>query len=355
MKNIKVHSVFRDYEVEFIEDLKGLIKSLNKNYRTHYLIDQGVWKFYKAKLEEVKKGNSIYPFEAVESKKTLEEVLNYVKFLLEKKVQKKDVIVVIGGGLVQDIGSFTAHILKRGVEWIFIPTTLLAIADSCIGSKSGINVGKYKNQVGSFHPPSHIYIYSAFLKTLPKLMILDGIGEIVKHALLKGGKSYKSIKDNLRFLPSDIKKSEKVIYDSLLIKKEIVEEDELEKNIRRLLNYGHSFGHALEGYTKNAILHGVAVTIGMDMANYISMKRGFISQKEFAEISKVLRDYIPYKELKIDDLDTYMEFLSRDKKVVGEELNAILCKGIGKIKIIKVKLNDQLRKELQNYLAYFNE
>src|SRR3989338_3037068 len=166
MKKINVHSVFREYSVEFIEDLKVLIRNLNKNYKTHYLVDQGVWSFYKSKLKEVERGVSFYPFEAVESKKTLEEILNYVKFLLEKKVQKKHVIVVIGGGLVQDIGSFTAHILKRGVEWIFIPTTLLAIADSCIGSKSGINVGKYKNQVGSFHPPSHIYIYSAFLKTL---------------------------------------------------------------------------------------------------------------------------------------------------------------------------------------------
>ena len=185
-------------------------------------------------------------------------------------------------------------------------------------------------------------------------MILDGIGEIVKHALLKGGKSYHNIKNNLHHLPKDIKKSEKVIYDSLLIKKEIVEEDELEKNTRRLLNYGHSFGHALEGYNKNAVPHGIAVTIGMDMANFISMKRGLISQEEFEEISKFLRDYIPYKEFKIDDLDTYMEFLSRDKKVVGDELNAILCKGIGKIKIIKIKLDSQLKNEIKSYLKHFS-
>lgn len=353
MKKIKVHSVFRDYSVEFIEDLKVLIKNLNKNYNTHYLIDQGVWKLYKSHFREIKKGNSVYLFEAIEAKKTLEEVLNYIKFLLEKKLQKKHMMVVIGGGLVQDIGSFTSHVLKRGIEWIFIPTTLLAMADSCIGSKSGINVGKYKNQVGSFHPPSNIYIYSVFLKTLPKLMILDGIGEIVKHALLKGGKSYKSIKDNLHFLPINIKKSEKVIYDSLLIKKEIVEEDELEKNIRRLLNYGHSFGHALEGYTKNAVPHGVAVTIGMDMANFISMKRGFISEKVFVEISRFLRDYIPYKEFKIDDLNTYLEFLSRDKKVEENRLNAILCKGIGKVKIIKIKIDQILKEQIEEYCQQF--
>lgn len=228
------------------------------------------------------------------------------------------------------------------------------MGDSCIGSKSGINIGKYKNQVGSFHAPTEIYIYSKFLKTLPKTDILNGIGEIIKHGLIKGGLSFNKIKDGLNNLQKSQKIAEEIIYQSLLIKKEIVEEDEYEKGVRKLLNYGHTFGHALEGYTKNKIPHGIGVLIGMDIANFISMKRGLLSEKEFNEISKLIRKYIPYKKLKADDVNLYMNFLKRDKKVIGNEVNAILCKGLGKIEIIRIKLDSCLCTNIKSYLKYFN-
>lgn len=354
MLKIKIKSNIKDYQVIFINDLKEQINSLIGNYSTHFLIDINVWKKYKKELSQVKLAKSANYFDAVEKNKTLEGTQKYIEFLLENKIQKKHKIVVLGGGLVQDIGSFTSHIIKRGIEWIFIPTTLLSMADSCIGAKSGINIGKYKNQVGSFHPPIEIYIYSGFLNTLSKDDLINGIGEITKHALIKGGKAYVNLEKELDKIYSNKNAAEKIIFDSLLIKKEIVEEDELEKGIRKLLNYGHTFGHALEGYTKNKIPHGLGVLIGMDLANYISMKRKLLALKEFEKIHTLLKKFISVKKIPIKNVDLYIKFLLTDKKVAGNAVDAILCKGIGKIKIIRINFDKQLTDNIKEYLKYFN-
>jgi len=354
MLNIKIKSNIKDYQVIFIKDLTKQIHDLITNYSTHFLVDINIWKKYEKELTQIKLAKSVKYFSAIEKNKTLVEVNEYIEFLLENNVQKKDKIIVIGGGLVQDIGSFTSHIIKRGIEWIFIPTTLLSMADSCIGSKSGINIGKYKNQVGSFHPPIEIYIYSGFLDTLLKNDFINGIGEITKHALIKGGKAYSNLEKELEKIYSNKNAAEKIIFDSLLIKKEIVEEDELEKGIRKLLNYGHTFGHALEGYTKNKIPHGLGVLIGMDLANYISMKRKLLTQQEFEKIHALLKKFISVKSIPINNVDLYIKFLSTDKKVVENKVDAILCKGIGKIKIIRIVFDKELNNNIQSYLKYFN-
>ncbi len=354
MLKLKIKSNIKDYQVIFIEDLKKLIHDLVVKYPTHFLIDVNIWNKYKKELSEIKVAESVKYFDALEKNKNLKEVNRYIEFLLENKIQKRHKMVVIGGGLVQDIGSFTSHILKRGIDWIFIPSTLLSMSDSCIGAKSGINVGKYKNQVGSFHPPIEIYIYSGFLKTLHKNDFINGIGEITKHALIKGGDSYSNIKKELGKIHFNYKVAKKIIFNSLLIKKEIVEEDELEGGLRKLLNYGHTFGHALEGYTKNKIPHGLGVLVGMDIANYISVKRKLLSEVEFNEIHKLLRKFIQVKKIPIKDVDLYMKYLSTDKKAIGNSVDAILCKGIGKIKIIRTDLDHRLKNNIEDYLKYFN-
>ncbi len=354
MFKLKIKSTIKDYQVIFINNLKKLIHDLMINNTTHFLIDKNIWKKYEKELKEIKSAKSLKYFNAIEKNKTLVEVHKYIKFLLENRIQKKHRVIVIGGGLVQDIGSFTSHIIKRGIEWIFIPTTLLSMADSCIGAKSGINIGKYKNQVGSFHPPIEIYIYSGFLKTLHKDDFINGIGEITKHALIKGGEIYSNLESKLEKIFLDQKVAEKIIFNSLLIKKEIVEEDELEKGLRKLLNYGHTFGHALEGYTKNKIPHGLGVLIGMDMANYISMQRKSLSLQEFEKIHVLLKKFISVKKIPINDVDLYIKFLLTDKKVIGNEVDAVLCEGIGKIKIIRINFDKQLSNNIEGYLRYFN-
>lgn len=353
-RNLSIKALYGSYTVSFIDSLEQVVKELDRGMNSHLLIDRNIASVFPLILTK-HSFLSVYEFDARESNKNLTEVQHYTQFLIEHKIKKNHQIVVIGGGLIQDIGSFTAHILLRGISWVFIPTTLLSVADSCIGSKSGINVGSYKNQVGAFHPPREIYIYHGFLKTLPEQEIQNGIGEILKHALIKGSTPYKSIIENLSYIQSDKEKGEQVIYESLLIKKEIVEEDEFEKDRRRLLNYGHSFGHALEGYTKNAIPHGIGVSIGMDIANFVSMKRKMISSSQYDEMSKVIRRYIPYKNIEIEDINCYLEFLSRDKKIVGDKLHAILSRGIGKIQITPITIDNKLGAEIQQYCQTFGK
>ncbi len=348
MRNIKIKSSIKDYEVIFIKNLNNLTNELVKKYRCHFLIDKNIWNLYKDNLKlGVSLAKSVNYFEAVEKNKTLNEVNKYVYFLLDNGIQKQDKVVVIGGGLVQDIGSFTSHIIKRGIDWVFVPTTLLSMVDSCIGAKSGINIGGFKNQVGSFHPPIEIYINISFLNTLSEVDSINGIGEIIKHALIKGGVFYSDLEKNSKV-------TEDVVYKSLLIKKEIVEKDELEKNIRKLLNYGHTFGHALEGYTKNKIPHGLAVLMGIDLANFISMKRGILLKDEFLRIHLFIKKFISFKTFPVDNIDLYMKFLKTDKKVIGDEVDAILCEGIGKISVVRLKFNKEFKKDIEDYLVYFN-
>lgn len=348
MKSLQIHSSSFDYPVHFSDNLKKTLQALNKNNKLHLLIDKNIWNLYKKEIGKDTQYASLKLFDATENNKNLDEVSSYITFLLENKIHKDHKIVVIGGGLVQDIGSFTAHILLRGVGWIFVPTTLLSMADSCIGSKSGINVGKYKNQIGAFNPPSEIYIITSFIQSLSAIDLANGIGEIVKHAFIKGGEAYDYITTHLAQMGKDDEITTQIIYKSLLIKKEIIEKDEFEKNIRKILNYGHTFGHALEGYTGNKIPHGVGVLIGVGMANYISLKKKILSQSEYDKMHKLISTYATHA-VEITDYDRYMDFLSRDKKVIGDEVQAILSRGIGKIEVVRTKLDGALKEMIRDY------
>lgn len=354
---ININSSRKAYTVKFENQIPNSFNSLTKKYVTHFLIDENVYRIYKTTLDNfIKSAYSTYFFKPLERGKNLSEIYKFIDFLLEKKFKKKHKIIVVGGALVQDIGSFTSHIILRGVDWIFIPTTLLAMADSCIGSKSGINVGKFKNQVGAFHHPIKIYIFLPFLKTLPKSELINGIGEIIKHIFIKGEPFFSDIKKNLDKIGDDLKISQDIIYKSLLIKKDIIEKDEYEeKGIRKLLNYGHTFGHALEGYSGNKIPHGIAVINGIDIANFISFKRGFLPENKFLEFNQFIKKYIPYKLIPITDVEKYIQFLSRDKKAFGDSVDVILCKGVGKILVFKIRLDKKLTQEITEYFNIYTK
>jgi len=333
------------YKVYFSNDFEKTLQ--NKNLKnSHLLVDRNIWNLYRNKIKNKYLSTKIIT--AKEANKSLEEVIKYIKFLLKNNIHKNQSITVIGGALVQDVGSFTAHILLRGINWIFVPTTILAMADSCIGSKSGINVGEYKNQVGSFHAPVAIYICPEFIQTLPESEIVNGIGEILKHGLIKGGTIFEKITEEVKNI-RNLRVAGEVIYQSLLIKKQIIEKDELEKNVRKLLNYGHTFGHALEGYTDHKMAHGIGVLIGMDLANFISLKEKIMSTSNFNKIHNYIFPYISTYMVKVTDYNKYMKFLSRDKKATEGELNALLSERIGKVKIVRIKLDTKLKNYIKEY------
>jgi 3-dehydroquinate synthase len=228
------------------------------------------------------------------------------------------------------------------------------MCDSCIGSKVGINMSGYKNQLGIFHPPERVFIDLDFLSTLEEKDILSGLGEIIKVHLISGENDFCNLENNYDKFITDYNCLKPFIYQSLRIKKKIVEIDEFDIKYRHILNYGHTFGHAIEAYTNNLIPHGIAVTIGMDIANYISMNNGYINNNLFDRMSITIRKNIPYQSLDFRNHSKMRKFLKGDKKYDGSKLKVILCKGVGKIFIDKMKVNNHLLVLIDEYVDLFN-
>ena len=286
---MKIKSNFGEYQVKFEkyrDDRKGyviidsdLIFKLNYKFRYDYVIEA---------TEEAKE------YKAVE-----EIITNVIR-------AKPEYLVGIGGGVIQDVTAFIASIIHRGIPYKLVPTTLLAQADSCIGSKTCINLGKYKNQIGTFWAPREVIIDSKFLDTLGERDINSGLAEIAKVHILNGEfpniqnwlAEFKLIKTNL-------------IKHSLEIKKGIIEEDEFDKWTRRILNYGHSFGHALETASNFKFNHGEAVACGINIANYYSYRIGHLSKDLYIRLSVVMEKL--YKSCEID-LKLFESALKFDKK-----------------------------------------
>lgn len=269
--------------------------------------------------------------DATETQKSYQGIIPIIQQLIDNGFRKNHRLIAIGGGITQDVTAFISSIMYRGVSWLFFPTTLLAQGDSCIGSKTSINFGPYKNQIGGFYPPNKIYIYPGFIDTLSESELRSGIGEMLHYFIVAGKNDFDMFKENYQQAFTDKVVLSKIISRSLEIKKSYIEIDEFDKNERQVFNYGHSFGHAIESLTNYRIPHGIAVCYGMDMANFISVKMGLLPQKVKDEIRKVTENI--WTGFHIDDinLDTFKNALSKDKKNVGKKLGLILNKGYGKI------------------------
>jgi 3-dehydroquinate synthase len=235
-------------------------------------------------------------------------------------------IVSVGGGIVQDITGFTANILYRGISWTFIPTTLLAASDSCIGGKTSLNYRKFKNLLGTFYPPDEIFICPSFFKTLTQRDFESGLGEVVKFNIMAGTEGLQNIEASLDALLSrDGEILNKCVENSLRFKKEFIEEDEFDRGERIKLNFAHTFGHGIETITGYEIPHGTAVAIGMIMANRISVKRNLLTEETAARSEKVLLDIIhisyDFRQLNMDD---FINAIRKDKKQINDSLTAVL-------------------------------
>jgi len=274
-----------------------------------------------------------------EDAKTLGNCLDIIDRLLEMGVKKNTTLVAMGGGVIQDITSFIASILYRGINWSFIPTTLLAQADSCIGSKTSINHNDVKNLVGSFYPPSIIWCDSNLLKSLEESDIDSGIGEMLHYFMLYNSDYLNKI-DNEDLGPC--------IAESLRIKKEMVEKDEFDQKERRIFNYGHTFGHAIEVLSSYAVKHGLAVTLGMHMANYVSYQLGLISKECLDYLqSKILFNMPDYS---IDDVDYYMSILLKDKKNIPGALVCILPYDVADFRVTEISDIEALKDIIKDWI-----
>lgn len=347
MTELRVRSSIKDYSVIFVDDFS---KHLAGDWLTNsfFLIDKRVSEVYRQKLENVLQWRHLI-VEATEPHKTLEYAKFVVKFLLNNNARRNSKLIAIGGGVIQDITGFVASILFRGVEWLFYPTTLLAQCDSCIGSKTSINVDEFKNQLGTFYPPRCVVLDVNFIKTLSPSDIKSGMGEIIKVHLLDGAESLEYISSHYSESPSGPLLKE-LIVRSLTIKKSIIEKDEFDRDYRNILQYGHSFGHAIESATEYKICHGQAVTLGMDIVNYISLELGILPQKWYKLMTSVIARNYPNIHLDHEQVELVMAALAKDKKNVDQDITLILTKGPGEM--LKMRLPQQnLKQYLNNYVS----
>lgn len=344
-----VKSRFKNYQVDFMDNLAKSIKA-NAKKRDFLIIDKKISELYAEKVEKFFAENRIVIVEATEHNKTLENCYSLIKDLVEKDIRKNSIIFALGGGVIEDIAGFISSILFRGINWVFCPTTLLAQADSCIGSKTSINLNEYKNLLGSFYPPSRIFIDTKFLQTLPVDEIKSGIGEILHFYLIAGkdelAKELMNDYERLLKAPEELKD---YILSSLKIKKSVIEIDELDEGQRNIFNYGHSFGHAIETVTSYAVNHGQAVTIGMDIANYLSLRLGYIDKETFEYIHQILDKNIPDARLSEKDMEDYFRALSKDKKNIGADLCCILTHAPGSMVKMQLPMDDKFKDMIRSY------
>lgn len=346
-----VKSRLRDYEVCFLEDINFDIEHYT-NINSFFIIDKRVMDILGKQISCKLTGERILVVEAVEQNKTLDYCTGIIQRLITANVRRDNCLIAIGGGIIQDITSFISSILFRGIEWVFLPTTVLSQADSCIGSKTSINLNEYKNLLGSFHPPSKVFVNINFLETLPREDIKSGIGEILHFYFNDGSRLAREMMDSYDNILKKPSLLEKYIKASLKIKKKIIEIDEFDKNERNLFNYGHTFGHAIESISNYSIPHGQAVTMGMDIANFISLRFGYIDKRTFEDMHNIVLRNLPTFRINEDMIDDYIRALSKDKKNIDNNLVCILTNGPGSMRKEHVPLNDELRDLI---LSYFRD
>lgn len=319
--------------------------------KRHFIVDANVANIYREDLEPILRNTTTLVIEATESAKTLDRFTGYVETLVSQAVRRDHLIVAIGGGVIQDITAFLATTLLRGVPWEFYPTTLLAQADSCIGSKSSINVGSAKNILGTYCPPGRITIDPELLQTLAEVDIRSGIGEMLKVHAIAGPGHYEEIAVAYEQLLSNRNVLQHFIIRSLEIKKAIIETDEFDTGVRNVMNYGHSFGHAIEAATDFFVPHGIAVTIGMDIANYIAVQLGRVPYSHFDRMhATLMKNSHGFHSVKVPQ-ERFFAALGKDKKNVGAQLSLILPDAAGVPQRTVVENTQEFRGACVNYFS----
>jgi 3-dehydroquinate synthase len=305
------------------------------------VIDENVMKHYGAEIKRVLKTSGqrveIYTLKSGEKAKSFTELNKIYAFLLEKKFGRDSLIIAIGGGVTGDLAGYAASTFMRGVDYIQIPTTLLSAVDSSVGGKTGINFNNTKNIIGSFYQPKLVIVDPVFLKTLPKEEITCGIGEIIKYGFLADSAFFNYLKKNInKIYQLDYKIITSVIHKSLVIKSQVVIQDEKESSVRKILNLGHTFAHAYESGLKFKIKHGEAVIAGVTAALHLSNKMGFITEEKLAGLLS-LPSIIPINgKLKGLNKENLISFMQSDKKNTEGKIKFVLIRDAGEL-IINVE------------------
>ncbi len=293
----------------------------------------------------------IIEFDAGEENKNIETCVQIWSVLTELKADRKSLVLNLGGGVVTDLGGFIASTFKRGVEFIHIPTTLLAMVDASVGGKNGVDLGSLKNQIGVINVPKMVLIDTQYLQTVPQNEMRSGLAEMLKHGLIYDLDYWNTFTNLDAF---DFADFDSLIYRSVEIKNEIVMQDPTEINIRKSLNFGHTLGHAIESYflendSKKTLLHGEAIAAGMILESYLSWQKGFLKYEEYSQIKTCIKHIYEDIIFNQKDIDPILDLLVHDKKNEYGEIQFVLIERIGKIKINQLVENELILKAFEDY------
>lgn len=331
IKTIKVDIKPFSYNIYLGKQIKlNNYLKLYKNNKIFIITDRNVYKLYKRHLQKELKGYkfNIITIKAGEQSKSFKVYQKTINKLIEKGIQRKDLIIGFGGGVVGDLAGFIAGTLFRGINYICMPTTLLAMSDSSIGGKTGIDLTYGKNLVGVFKQPLSVIIDIDFLKTLSEEEFNNGMAEIIKAGLLKDSELIKLLAENKLDLVA-------IIERAIEVKRLIVENDPYEKYERMLLNFGHSFGHAIEQFHNYKIKHGYAVSMGMDLALQFGILNGWTKKEILTPFYQILTKFnLPSFS---GDVTNYIKQLDYDKKSDNDYINFVVVNDIGKSEIKRIK------------------
>lgn len=339
MNNLTVHLDKKPiYEIVYEESFDALSEKISSlgysNRKICVVSERNVASLYLDAILLCLKNNCAYltsfVFPEGEPSKNLDVVRDLYKHLIAEKFDRNDVLIALGGGVVGDLTGYAAATYLRGIDFIQIPTSLLSQVDSSIGGKTGVDFESYKNMVGAFHMPKLVYMNLSVLRTLSSRQFCSGMGEIIKHGLIKNASYFEWLCDNRDSIDKmELQTIGTMIYESNVVKKNVVENDPTEQGERALLNFGHTLGHAIEKYMNFEFLHGECVFIGMALASIISYKKGNITQTELREILRAMKPYHVPKLPEHADFNRIISYTKNDKKAVSGKIKFILLETIG--------------------------
>lgn len=334
--------------------MKELPKILDTNRKICIVTDTNVEKHYGEEfmnlLKSAYENVFLFVFQSGEPQKNLSTVGNLYEFLIRKQFQRKDMLIALGGGVVGDLTGFTAATYLRGIDFIQVPTSLLAMVDSSIGGKTGVDYLHYKNMVGAFYQPRLVYANISTLETLPATEYYAAMGEILKHGLIRDADYFEwTINHIVEIYEKDTAVLEELVQKSMQIKRDVVEEDPKEQGLRAILNFGHTVGHAVESLMGFKMLHGECVALGMQAAAYISWKRDMIEKEDFFEIRDMFVGF--HLPIVLDDLkpEDILQVMKNDKKADAGSIKFILLDGIGNA-VIDNTVTDEEVVDAINYI-----
>ena len=338
------------------EGLISLVQQLNKHeYSSLFvLVDENTEQHCLTRFLAHTELNptSVLVMQAGEENKHLSTCEKLWNELSSLGADRNSALINLGGGVVTDLGGFVACTFKRGIDFYNIPTTLLSMVDASVGGKTGIDLGALKNQIGVIQEPQQVVIDSQWLSTLPLEEVRSGFAEMLKHGLIADANYWGKLKGLVNLTPEVLSP---YIKPSVAVKSEVVKEDPYEKGLRKILNFGHTLGHAIESYflvtpSKQRLLHGEAIAIGMVLEAYLSIECCGLSPEEAKEIKLVFQQFYPQVEIKEEDVEAILALLRHDKKNKAGRINFVLITKIG-IPAIDVQVPQELFQKAFDFYA----